>query len=147
MKESKKLVVAPGEETYYINTYSCFGWEMVSSQEVKVKDSHVENRGGTLYSVTVSENYVNIMLSRDTAIPNYDKLNALQNQFESALAGMKARKRFNLIIAIIGLALWGIGLVLYIVYYITQNKKIDENNRNCRQRMDKAVSDARAIVG
>lgn len=147
MKESKKLIVAPGEETYYVNTYACFGWELVSSQEIKVKDSHVENRGGTLYSVTESENYVNIMLSRDTQIPNYEKLNGFQNRFETASSSRRPRKKFSGIIALLGLAMFGVGLVLYIVYYTTSNKKIDEHNSQCQQAMDKAVADAKQLVG
>ena len=80
-KESKSISVIPGDESTMIAKHELFGWELVSSQEILNKESHLEDRSGDLYSVITTENYVKLMFQRDTAFPNLDKITLLENEY------------------------------------------------------------------
>ncbi len=138
MRETKKLQIMPQDEERTINAYACFGWIVTSSQEVKVKDSHMEFSNGTTYSVTETENYVNLLLQRETDMPNYQALNACQKTYESAQMKLQPRKSFSLMSFIFTCG-------LYLIYYIMSNKKIDESNTAAFGEMNKALDKARQI--
>lgn len=80
-KETKSMSVIPSDEQRTINEMQAFGWELGSSQEIATKDSHLERKGNTLYSVTESENYVKLIFFRETSIPYYNELNDLYKQY------------------------------------------------------------------
>ena len=140
MRETKKMQIMPQDEERIINAYACFGWVVTSSQEVKVKDSHLEAgaMSGTIYSVTETENYVNLLLQRETDMPNYQALNACQKAYESAQSRLKAKKKFKALLLLLG-------NILYVIYYIIANKKISESNDVAFAEMDKALNKARQI--
>ncbi len=83
--ESKTMQVHPMEEQAAIETMQRFGWSLLSSQEVHVKDSHLENKlglfGESLVSVTETTHYVKLVFSRDLDMPNIDKLRELERQY------------------------------------------------------------------
>lgn len=138
MKETKKMQIMPQDEERIINAYACFGWELTSSQEVKVKDSHLENQGGTIYSVTESENYVNLILARETSMPNYQALCKYQQAYESAQSKLRPKGKFSLIKLII---------FPLLILMIINNKKIEEANNQAFKEMDEALNKARALMG
>ena len=80
-RESTSTTVSPSEEQSTINLFQIFGWELVSSQEVYNKDSHLESRDDGLYNVTSTTHYVKLVFTRETTMPNYAKLVALENEF------------------------------------------------------------------
>ncbi len=81
MIETVTRKVSPREENETANIMRCFGWRLKSSQEINSKESHLEQQGDTLYSVTTSENYVKMLFERETTMPNYSKLVALENEY------------------------------------------------------------------
>ena len=85
MIESKSLTVSPSLENSTIDLWQNFGWTLKSSQEVNSKESHLEERGGDLYSVTTSQNYVKLTFQRDTSIPNYARIKELEAKYAEIL--------------------------------------------------------------
>ncbi len=83
--ESKPMQVHPMEEQAAIETMRRFGWSLLSSQEVHLKDSHLENKlglfGENLVSVTETTHYVKLAFSRDLDLANLDKLRELERQY------------------------------------------------------------------
>ena len=86
MLETISKKVAPSDEQSTINVMSHFGWNVKSSQEINVQDSHLERRGDAIYNVTKKENYVKLVFERNTAIPNYNQLVALEKEYFDILA-------------------------------------------------------------
>ncbi len=108
-KESKSITVAPAEEQSTIELWQVFGWELVSSQEIYSKDSHLEGSGGEVYSVTSTTNYVKLLFSRDTDISNYSAKAKLQNEYESLRMPIQEKPKGFFILSLV---FWGIGAVL-----------------------------------
>ncbi len=83
-REIKTIKIHPNKESDTIYAYQCFGWSLMSSQEVYSKDSHLENRFSTLYSVTETTHYVKLTFERDaTSLRNIQKLRELENLYNS----------------------------------------------------------------
>lgn len=93
MKESKVINISPKDEQYMIDSYQRFGWEVLTFQEIFSQDSHEEADGDKNVSITKTVNYVKIVFSRDTNMPNYDKIVELEKKFEQVT--MPVMKREN----------------------------------------------------
>jgi hypothetical protein len=68
-----------------LQQYAMFYWELVGTQTVVSKESHLE-RGGlfdsdTIYSVTTTERFATVDLKRDLNRPNLDKVRTLETQY------------------------------------------------------------------
>lgn len=81
--ESKSLTCKPSDENATIQKFQHFGWSLDSSQEIYNKDSHLENRGGTTYSITETTNYVKLVFKRDMDMPYYNEIISLEKQYDS----------------------------------------------------------------
>lgn len=141
MKETKSMQIAPSEEQYMIAAYQAFGWELLSSQEIKTKDSHMERSGDTIYSVTESEHYIKLTFTRDDRMPYYADLKREQMKFETAYTSMEP-VNFNMVTALICLVL----LVFPLVLYIMNNNKKKQRNAERAQQMEDAIAAGRAII-
>ena len=141
MIETKSLRVGPAAEQNMIDTMACFGWELKSSQEINVKESHEELHGDTVYSVTTGENYVKLVFSRDTARPNYTRLKQLENTYFSILGREPAP--MNMKIALLGLLVLIFPGVLYIVSK-TKAKKAWEDEMATKGRS--AIAEAKTLA-
>ncbi len=123
--ESNTMQVHPMEEQAAIETMQRFGWSLLSTQAVHVKDSPLENKvglfGDSLVSVTESTRYVKLAFSRDLDLPNIDKLRELEKQYY-ALQGQGQAPGipgFVWLIAVISsFFLFGVPLILTIVAYV-----------------------------
>ena len=82
--ESKVVQVAPSGEDYMIKEFQAFGWELGNSQTIDKQDSHLENRFGTVYSVTESEKYVKLTFKRNKAMDNYARIAELEEMYYDA---------------------------------------------------------------
>ena len=71
------------KESDVIKIFEGFGWEVTNTQTVKTKDSHLENRFGSLYSVTESEEYVKITFRRNKNMRHYQEIKALDDEYRS----------------------------------------------------------------
>lgn len=81
-KEIKSLTVKPNEDAQTIQNLQCFGWELLSSQEVYSKDSHLEAWGKNTYNVTQTTHYVKLIFERDPAkLVNYSQIQRLENAY------------------------------------------------------------------
>ncbi len=81
--ESFSIQVHPNDEQAQINLMQRFGWNLLSSQEIKVMDSHLERRGDTIQSVTKSEHYIKLVFSREVDMPNLDRIKRLESEYFS----------------------------------------------------------------
>lgn len=83
--ESKSLSVSPSMEHEAIETYQKFGWELKSSQEIFNKDSHQEQHGDSIYSVTETTNYVKLVFQRDKDMPYYNEVCEIEDKYFNLL--------------------------------------------------------------
>ena len=83
MNEIKTLEIQNALETHYTDLYLSFGWTLKSSQRVFDRDSHLESRGDVVYSVTNTVDYTKLVFERDTAMPNYDTLKRLEEEYHN----------------------------------------------------------------
>ena len=164
-KETKTVEVGPDYADDAVNTWAVFGWEFHSRQTIKNKSSKLENRGGSLYQVTESEHYVELTFQRDTSIPHYAELNALQKQYD-AVPGPGKRSnlfsKFSLIIMGLGLLTFISGfatgqiyvpsiiigaliLFLKVFFHIKKNKKWDAAYAVYVQERGKILEQAKAF--
>mgnify|MGYP007101875896 CR=1 FL=1 len=114
--ESKSVTCSPESENSTIDLYQEFGWVLQSSQEVFNKDSHLEDRSGTTYSVTQTTNYVKLIFSRDKDMPYYEQIAQLERDYFSVkeVYPSKAGKVITMILGLVftaigALATWGNG--------------------------------------
>jgi hypothetical protein len=121
-KETMTRQIHPDAQDAFINTYTLFGWELVSSQIVT--DNYQEMRGDTLYQVR--EKSANVSLVRDTNMKNYSELASLQKKYEAVPSAPYPPSAFSLpwvIITVIGLAAYVVPGVLIIIWRITSTRK------------------------
>lgn len=119
--ESKSIQVHPSDEQNQIDLMQKFHWSLLGSQDVKTKDSHLEQRGDSIYSVTQTEHYIKLTFSRDIDLPHLAEIKTLENEFFSlpiptdpALVPLGC---FGGVV-LAGLALlYGLGLAIYLLYY------------------------------
>ena len=124
MLETKSISVAPDGENYAIKLWANFGWELKSSQEINNTDSHLERRGDEIVSVTTKENYVKLVFSRDTKMPNYDRIHELEQNYVAILAAEPTPPSgASPILTLILLVFYIAPGVLYLVYKSKKRKK------------------------
>ena len=131
--ESKMVQVRPEDEQNQIDFMHQFYWNLLSSQEIRAVDNHLETRGDNLYSVTKTTHYVKLAFSRDVALPNLDKIRNLEREFFS-LPIPKPPKLFpfnGCLMAVIFLFTWPISIPLWIAYVLI--KYFPDNARVKRQ--------------
>lgn len=150
MLETKSFTVHPDDEQSTIDLWASFGWNLKSSQEVKTKDSHLEQRGGQLVSVTESEHYVKLVFERDNQRANYQRLVELENTYYDIMARKPVPpKGIKIIIALLLLCLYVVPGVIYIVFKIMTRKKYEAALATWREEEKKAIDalqEARSIA-
>jgi hypothetical protein len=128
--ESESVQVSPLEENETIRTYEMFGWELVSSQTIDNKDSHLKTIGDTLYSVTESTNYVKLVFRRNVNMPNYKKIVQLEEDYDLSYPPEEPSKpSIGFLVGGVLLIYFGIGIpmiIYYVVKYIKYKKSYEE---------------------
>ncbi len=79
--EIKTLDVKNSEEAATIEFWQQFGWVLKSSQRVYSKDSHLETRGDSTYSVTETVDFTKLVFERDKNGPHYAEIVSLENEY------------------------------------------------------------------
>lgn len=112
--ESKTLQIMPSDEEDTIEEYQLFGWELLSSQTIDRKDSHLENNFGTIYSVTESVNYVKLTFRRNMNMSGYSEIADLENKYRSfdSIYEPDEPGKAMLVIGILGILSCFIGLLI-----------------------------------
>ena len=140
--ESFSFQVHPNDEQKEINAMQKFHWSLLNSQEVKTVDSHVEQRGDGIYSVTNSEHYVKLTFSRELDLPNLNEIKRLEQNF-FGLPVPKYPKIFPVSIWLwIVTAFFTVGVVGWVIYFFKFYKPkkeeadhISQDNEQKRQQI------------
>jgi len=138
--ESTSFQVHPNDEQEQIKLMEAFPWSLLNSQEVKTVDSHLEQRGDDIYSVTNSEHYVKLTFSRELDLPNLGKIKQLEQQFFS-LPVPKYPKLFpgTIWLYLVLTLFYGAGIAIWLAYFfLSYSPKKNEADRvaqsNAEQR-------------
>jgi len=120
--ESKVVQVRPEDEQSQIDFMHQFYWNLLSSQEIRSIDNHLETRGDNLFNVTKIDHYVKLAFSRDVQTPNLDKIKNLETEFFS-LPVPKYPKLFpgsGCLWAVIFLFTFPVSIPAWIIYYFVK---------------------------
>ena len=90
--EVKVLEIENSKEESTIQFWSQFGWQLKSSQRVYNKDSHMEQRGDSVYSVTETVDFTKLVLERDKSNPNYSRIVKLEEEYLNKLSNLPDNK-------------------------------------------------------
>lgn len=158
-KETKSISVHPDDEQETIDLYQTFGWELQSSQEIFNRDSHLERSGNNINSITTTTNYVKLVFARETTMPNYSKLSALENEYNNVeFPYQQSAKLWFILSAIVGvlglstLSAWFIGVpvlagaIALLIFSFKKMKKFSDEywnersaaNAKCEEILNKA---------
>jgi hypothetical protein len=116
--ESITFQCHPDDEQEQINLMQKFHWSLSNNQTIKTVDSHLEQRGDSIYSVTNSEHYVKLTFSREVDLPNLSEIKKL----EAAYFGLPVPqypKLFPIHIILWGVLaiIYGLGVVIWLLYF------------------------------
>ncbi len=79
--ESSTFQVHPNDEQEQIQIMEKFHWSLLSTQEIKSIDNHLERRGDDIYQVTNTERYVKLAFNRSLDLPNLNDIKRLEQQY------------------------------------------------------------------
>ena len=79
--EAISVAVEPYKENATIELYESFWWEFYNSQTIDSKDTHLEDGGTVIWSVTEHTNYVKLQFKRNKNMENYNRLVELENEY------------------------------------------------------------------
>lgn len=88
--EYKTLNVKNSAEDATVRYWTMFGWQLQSSQRVYNKDSHLESRGDSTYSVTETVDFTKLVFQRDKNMPNYKDICRLEAEYLSTEAKVQS---------------------------------------------------------
>lgn len=116
--DSISFQVHPNDEQTQINLMQKFHWNLLNTQEIKTVDSHLAQRGDSLYSVTKSEHYVKLSFSRELETPHLAEIKKLEEQY-NALSPTKYPVLFPFAwwLWVIAALFYGVGAVAWVAYY------------------------------
>ena len=176
MKEYKSLNVAPEEETEAIQYYETFGWKLDETREVYNESQKVVGEKYTSYNSfmrgftgndgkvevqtrTAVTHFLSMRFSRETSMKNYDKLSALQNEYESLeYLPHKDLPRKPILLTIVGLfgfisVALPLGAILSWIHYANEKKRVekanrlaDEKNPGIKERLQNIIEEASKLV-
>ncbi len=131
--ESKSMQVHPDEEQKLIELMQKFHWSLLSSQEVKTKDSHLEENwsGDKIMSVTETEHYVKLVFSRDLDLPNLQAIKQIENKYFSLpLPDYPKLFPVSIWLWVVGALFYGIGAIGWVIYFfVSYNPKKEVANK------------------
>lgn len=166
MKEYQTIKVRPYEETNMIQYMETFGWKLDETREiynesqevvgstVTVNNSFMQGFTGNDANVKVQTrtnvtHYLNMRFSRDTNMKHYDRISALQSEFES-LDYLKHKEMPSPPIVLTLVAIFGFATIILPVMAIVSwkrypkekaeviafNEKADMENERIKKRLD-----------
>jgi hypothetical protein len=149
--ESKVMQVHPRDEQQCVELMQKFHWSLLSTQEIKLKDSHLEQTwSGDIQSVTETEHYVKLAFSRSLDLPNLQELKRIENQFFS-LPQPDYPKLFPVSVWmwVIGAFFYGIGIIGWVIYffvsYTPKKEMADKVYKELIQNRARLLSEAEKL--
>ncbi len=139
--ESRSIQIHPAYESEYIEVFETFGWELLSTQTIDKKDSHLENFMGQITSVTESEKYVKLAFRRNKNMPNYKRLVELQERYENAIFVSEPEDVSSwlvgggIVLSLVGFFIIGIPMI---IVYAVKKKKYNTEYSIYAQEMEEA---------
>lgn len=140
--ESVSFQVHPNNEQAQIDLMQKFHWSLLTTQEIKTIDNHLERRGDDIYQVTNSEHYVKLTFNRSLDLPNLNDVKRLEQQYNS-LPYPTYPKLFpiSIWVWIILAFVYGLGVVGWILYFFLSYKPKKEeadniSSTNSRKRQE-----------
>lgn len=121
MEEIKKFKILPDDEERVIQEKANFRWTYVSSQEINYTTSSFERRGFTIYNDIIKENYVNLVLRRDTEMNNYLEIKKLEHKYDSLAVSYPGNNNIIGNIILVGCLALGISTIIYSLVAFAQN--------------------------
>lgn len=134
MQDIKTVACSPQEQVDCIRTWESFGYYLQSSSEVHdtITSIDVEIYGELvdIAGSTTVINYVRMIFRRDSSIPNYSQLKALEEDYENVPNPGEMPEGFEFTNILWGLALFAIPGILMLVYnFAVWPGKIEEYNQ------------------
>jgi len=163
MKETKFIEVNPKAVNSTIETWACFGWELMGQpQEIFSQATHRTQETDKHYSseYTTTTNYVKITFQRDTSLPNYAKLVELEKTYNiSSPVSPVSPALFGclwIVLILIGLIAFIIPGVILLVWRIVRYVKLKkiyeqefsaymEKKKIWEQNREKARNEAKSL--
>lgn len=176
MKEYKSINVAPEEETEAIQYYETFGWKLDETREVYNESQKVVGEKYTSYNSfmrgftgndgkvemqtrTTVTHFLSMRFSRETSMKNYDRLSALQNEYEDLeYLPHKDLPKKPILLTIVGLfgfisIALPLGAILSWIHYVNEKKRVEEANRladeknpGIKERLQDIIEQATKLV-
>lgn len=146
-----------------IQQYAMFYWELVGTQTIVSKESHLE-RGGlfdsdTIYSVSTTERFATIDLKRNRNIPNIDEIKRTENSYFSicnSLISIGCSPIDNYNSPPPQKSIGCLGLLLYLFYIlpgVLYSKKVKEENeknllayQQLKVKLDSLIADNKQLL-
>ena len=126
MIETKEVRLS---DKQYIEDLKVFGWQ--ATQE----SSRRSGRSTYHYQI----------MARETTMPHYNDLRRCEIDYESAKDDLKLYDSMEASTVLLLLLLFIFPGIIYIVYKSNQKSNINAHNSNCREKMRRAMNDARNI--
>lgn len=176
MKEYKTLKIAPEDEVTAIRYLETFGWKLEETREVYNESQEVVGEkytayGGFMQGLTGNDgrvdvetrtnvtHFLSMRFMRETTMKNYDKLSALQNEYDrleiEPLYDMPKKPILMTIIGLFGCfsIFLPIGAIASWIKYASDKKKVvahnetvQRKNPQTRQRIQQIIAEASKLV-
>jgi hypothetical protein len=161
--ETMHLKCAIDEVQAVINQHQLFFWDLIGTNTVVSRDSHLENGGifdrDTIYSVTTTERFSTIDLRRSKELPNLNEIKSVEGQYFSLVAKLEnlgssalnnyatpPPKQFNWIVFLILCVFYVIPGVLYWRSKSKRYERICGEWQSLKTGLDSLVNDNRQLL-
>lgn len=127
MQETRSIRCRMSEEDNEVRLWQCFGWTLLSSQEVNVVDNSLESDySGNVYQIKHKEQYVKLVFARETNMKNYSELVSLERQYDS-MKEIPYKMYFFSFIKFLFFT------VIYLIIFIIKKIRIKKANEQIKQ--------------
>lgn len=127
MQETRSIRCRVSEEDNEVRLWQCFGWTLLSSQEVNIVDNSLESDyAGNVYQVKHKEQYIKLVFARETNMKNYSELVSLERQYDS-IKEIPYKMYFFSFIKLIFFN------VIYLIIFIIKKNRIKKANEQIKQ--------------
>lgn len=128
MQETRSIRCRVSEEDNEVRLWQCFGWTLLSSQEVNIVDNSLESDyAGNVYQVKHKEQYIKLVFARETNMKNYSELVSLERQYDS-IKEIPYKMYFFSFIKLIFFN------VIYLIIFIIKKNRIKKANEQIKQQ-------------
>jgi len=140
-----------------LGEYSLFYWELVATQVIVSKESHLEKGSGifdsdTIYSVTTTERFATVDLKRRRNIPNLDIIRSVEHRYMEITGqlihlGCSPVDNFTALPAAKGIGCLGIFLYFIVIFPgVLYSQKIKRDNEKTIREYQRLVAELDGLL-